>query len=197
MKKAYITLYITGLSVYLISFIYYTFNVIDKRLIHEVSYVKRIDVDVRGGRTKYDQYFLVDKAYYLSRSKAVFGSILSRKEISQFNVEEINRKKNEYEMYLNPSGSQVQISYFIDKEGVDKNPYVPIGLRIGNENIKDFWYYLSLLGYVMKHVLFFLILLGGVTLLGVKILLAGGNSSIVSFLCSLSLLIAISAVTIF
>lgn len=73
----------------------------------------------------------------------------------------------------------------------------PIGLKVGNENMKDFWYYLSLLGYVMKHVLFFLILLGGVTLLGVKILLAGGNSGIVSFLCSLSLLITISAVTIF
>lgn len=195
MKQIYFSIYIIGLLIYVFSLFYYCFNIVERRLTPETAYLERININVRGGRTKYNNFILADKEYYLSRTKAVFGSILSKKEISQFDVESINRERSEYEKLLYPNKELIQVSYFIDKEG-DNKPYVPIGLRTGNENIKDSWYYFTLLGYTIKMALF-LIFLGVISILGVKILLSGNNSGIVVFLCSLSLLIGLIAVISF
>ncbi|MCD7901799.1 MAG: hypothetical protein LUH22_18690 [Bacteroides sp.] len=195
MKQLYFILYVVGLSVYVLSLAYYAFNVVEKRLTPEVSSLQQINVNVRGGKNKYNNYILSDKDYYLTRSKGALGTIIAKKELSQFDVEAINRQENESVAILKLPVNPVRVSYFIDQEG-DKKPFVPIGFREGAENQKDGWYYFTLLGYAIRS-LFFLIFLGVNAALAIKILSSGGNSGTRIALCSVSLLILIAAFTVF
>jgi len=48
---------------------------------------------------KYNSFILADKDYYLARSKGVLGSILSKKELSQFDINSISKRPSQNILY--------------------------------------------------------------------------------------------------
>jgi len=191
MKNTYYVLYIIGLTIYILSFFYYTLFVVNKRLTYETSYIRQINVNMRGGKIKYNSFILADKDYYLTRSKPILSSLLSHKELSQFDIETINRQNKVFSDYK----QLTKISYFIDKIG-NKKPYVPISLRASFEDKRDSWYYFTLCAYVAKSG-FFLVLLTLNAILGTKVLLLGNNSGLVTILSLIGIIMVVIVVTVF
>jgi len=188
MKQIYLILYIATFILYFCSLLYYTLHIVEKRLISDSAHLEQIKENIGGGRLAYNNYILADKDYYLTRSKGVLGSILSKKELSQFDINSISKRPSQ-------KHSLQQISYFIDKEN-NNSPYTPIGLKIGDISEKDSWYYYTLFGYTIKRA-FLLAIFAINILLAAKTFSLYNDSPFIMTLCGLSILIAIIFVILF
>lgn len=120
----------------------YYFYTINNKVTFHTAYLSEIAKNQPGGRISYNVYLLANEDYWLSRSKGVLGSLLSNKEISQFDIDKINTKS------VIENNSPRLISFYLDYPQGKSKSLTPIGLRRGNNSKKDAWYYFTLLGYV-------------------------------------------------